>query len=152
MVMLIISEMLFQYRSPGHNATTFSRVLFFLFLGVVLFLGVCLSFVHVDNPGEQGEIMFLWQGCTVLVIATFIFLPAHKLLTAMKYPVTQLDDEKCVCRSQLVLLLFVVNFLIQWLYCILAFVGWNPAQQFIINKLAKPEQLDSNTDPASLSA
>jgi hypothetical protein len=140
-VMLIVSEMLFQYRNPGTARTKFSRLLFFLLIGVFLFFGICLSLADQDIVGDTGNLMFLWEACTSIVIAIFVMIPAHKLIAAISFPVVQTHDAQCLRFSRIALGLFAVDVAYCFLYNVLAFFGQNPMQNSIVRDMNGPQLL-----------
>lgn len=146
-VLVIITEMFFRYRSPGHNIIVFWRILFFLFLVIFTFLGVAISFLHVDKVGERGDMIYLWQACTSLVIALFVLVPTLKLLTAISYPVIQPEDVSCVRFSRIGLFLFVGIFLAKTIFSFLVFLGVNKMSDRITQEIH--DNLRDRLSPAS---
>jgi hypothetical protein len=144
-VILVVSERASQSLQPRRDSRLFSRFLFVVTMLMILFLGICASFVHVDEPGESGDVMFLWQGCMSLVIATFVIVPSQKVIHEVTEPVTSIEDAPCVRRSRILLWAFGINFAIIALYGILAFLGWNPLQTALHNRVVREDKLQSDT-------
>jgi hypothetical protein len=142
LLILILTERSPQMQhQPRRNSRLFARFLFVIMIAVILFLGVAASFVYVDEPGENGDIMFLWQGCMTAVVAVFVILPAHKAIRDATDPVLLPEDVSCVHRSRILIWAFGINFLVSALYNILAFLGWNPLQTALHGQVVKEDRI-----------
>jgi hypothetical protein len=117
-------------------------------MGSLLFLGVSVSFLENDDPGEVGDVMFLWEGCLAVVVCALVLLPARRQLEQMKAPIATADDAKCMRRLKFVLVMFCVNMGIVAVYYILAFVGGNPIQKLLHKRVKEEKELEVGTRAA----
>jgi hypothetical protein len=110
LVILILFDLLFTYRNPGHNAMLFFRTLFVLFLLTFVVLGGVLSVVNVRGEKDAYASLALWCACTDFILAIFFALPAKALLSAVTYPMVQPEDECCVSFCKLGIAVYVLLF------------------------------------------
>jgi hypothetical protein len=141
LMILILFNLLFAYKNPGPEATTFFRVIFIIFL--ITFIIVCivmaLSITDLDNETTLDDIhgdsnIGLWVGATDLVIAIFFALPALQVLKAATFPEVQPNERRCVMASKVGLWLFVAVFIGRMLWNVTHFYHGNVAEKFIGNR------------------
>ena len=137
LVMLNVTEMMFQYQYPGRAKKMLIRLLYTLFFIIYLVLGVLITYVDVDTIGEQYDVMFLWNSASSLVLSVLMIFPSFKLLKTVSYPVIQPEDVKCVRTSKLALVLFVVINLCESIYNLTVFLGCNYIRNWLQKDLEK---------------
>jgi hypothetical protein len=134
-VILILFELLFNYRNPGTNGIAFFRWLFCLFLLTFLILGITLSFVDLTKAADQA--LSLWCACTDLILAIFFTLPAISLLDAVTYPMVQPEDACCVNFCKVGILGYVCLFGGRMIWNGTLFFEVNYAYNWIMSQLTE---------------
>jgi hypothetical protein len=140
LVILILFDLLFNYRNPGNNAIVFFRSLFVIFLVTFVLLGITLGLVDLDSESDLEASLTLWCACTDLLLAVFFALPARSLLEAVTYPMVQPEDVCCVNFCKVGIFLYVLLFGGRML--------WNGTHYFGVNTLQdwiNGQQNDDNT-------
>jgi hypothetical protein len=134
-VILLLFELLFNYRNPGTNAIAFFRWLFFLFLVTFVALGVMLSFVDHTKTADQA--LSLWCACTDLILAIFFTLPAISLLGAVTYPTVQPEHACCVNFCKVGIVGYVCLFGGRMIWNGTLFFGINVAYDWIVSQFTE---------------
>jgi hypothetical protein len=135
LVILLLFELLFNYRNPGTNGIAFFRWLFVLFLVTFVALGAVLSFVSHNPLVTADHTLALWCACTDLILALFFTLPAISLLDAVTYPMVQPEDACCVNFCKVGIVLYVCLFSGRMIYNGTLFFGVNRMYDWLIQQL-----------------
>lgn len=144
LIMMVISEMLFTYRSPGVMQRQFSFLLFFLLLVAVLYMGVLVLYDESKTFYEPDNTILLWKTVIDLTVACLIAFPGVKLLQAVKYPVLQPDDVPCVMWSSVCIGSLFVILVVHAIYDFLLFLGQNTISEGF------KERVESAIDPLDM--
>jgi hypothetical protein len=136
-VIMMICQLLIDYRGSSKRVLTLFRVVFTMFVGAFLVLGVVFAMVSWDDPDDPNSPMALWHGCTDLIIAIFVTAPAYALMKIISFPSVPAEHKKCISITKILTPMFCAIMSLRCLYNITHGLHCNPLDQWFTGESMK---------------
>jgi hypothetical protein len=137
-MILMICELLIDYRGSSKRFLTLFRVIFAMFFGAFVILGIGFSMVIWGEENNPGSSIALWHGCLDLIIALFVGAPAYSLMRLISFPVVPTEHRKCISITKVLTAIFCGIMVIRSLYNITHGLGCNPVDQTLAKESMLP--------------